>query len=250
MEHSRRSEPSPRVRSRVTEYVVFTLAAPIGSFGDLAGHERRGSDAWPSRSAILGLVGAAMGIRRDDRAGQEGLSDWNVAVSTLSSGRQFRDFHTVQAVPTARIKRPSTRREALRFLKSGDNPTITRRDYRTDCVFGVALWGSGDLHELERALARPCFVPYLGRKSCPLAAPMAPTVVEAESPVEALRHIRLPPFLESRLDPEHPLSIASDEALPGAREQIRWDEPLDRAAWHFGPRTVHVARPRGLPADE
>lgn len=249
MEHSRQSEPSPRARSRVTDYIVFTLVAPIGSFGDLAGHERRGSDAWPSRSAILGLVGAAMGIRRDDRTGQERLSGWSMAVSTLSSGRQFRDFHTTQAVPTARIKRPSTRREALRALQSGDNPVVTRRDYRTDCVFGVALWGSGDLHEVERALARPCFVPYLGRKSCPLAAPMAPAVVEAGSPVEALRHIRLPPYLAA-LDPARPLSIASDEALPDGRAQIRWDEPLDRAAWHFGPRTVHVARPRELPADE
>lgn len=234
----------------MTDHLVFTLVAPIGSFGDLAGHERRGSDAWPSRSAILGLVGAALGIRRDDHRGQERLSNWSLAVSTLSSGRQFRDFHTVQAVPTARIKRPSTRREALRFLESGDNPVITRRDYRTDCAFGVALWGSGDLQELRRALTRPYFVPYLGRKSCPLAAPMAPRVVEAQSPVEALRHIRLPPFLESRLDPGLPLSIASDEALPGAREQVRWDEPLDRAAWHFGPRTVHVARPRELPVDE
>ncbi len=79
---------------------------------------------------------------------------------------------------------------------------------------------------------------------------MAPRVVGAESPVEALRHIRLPPFLESRLDPGRPLSIASDEALPGAREQVRWDEPLDRTAWHFGPRTVHIARPRELPVDE
>lgn len=234
----------------MTDYLVFTLVAPIGSFGDLAGHERRGSDAWPSRSAILGLVGAALGIRRDDQPGQEALSGWRVAVSTLSSGGQFRDFHTAQAVPTARIKRPSTRREALRALRSGDNPVITRRDYRTDCAFGVALWGSGDLQELRRALTRPCFVPYLGRKSCPLAAPMAPRVVEAQSPVEALRHIRLPPFLESRLDPEHPLSIASDAALPGAREQVRWDEPLDRTGWHFGPRTVHIARSRELPVDE
>lgn len=236
--------------SRVADYVVFTLVAPIGSFGDLAGHERRGSDAWPSRSAILGLVGAALGIRRADRPGQRGLSNWRVAVATLSYGRQFRDFHTVQAVPTVRIRRPSTRREALSFLGGGDNPVVSRRDYRTDCAFGVALWGTGDLQELQRALTQPFFVPYLGRKSCPLAAPMAPRVVEAESPVEALRHIRLPPFLESRLDPGSPLSIASDEALPGARAQVRWDEPLDRTAWHFGSRTVHVARPRELPASE
>lgn len=233
----------------MTEFVVFALVAPMGSFGDLAGHERRGSDEWPSRSAILGLLGAALGVRRQDRQGQEQLSVWRVAVSTLSRGKPFRDFHTVQAVPTARIKRPATRHDALQALQPGDNPVITRRDYRTDCAFGVALWGSADLELARVALMRPVFTPYLGRKSCPLAAPMAPRVVIAGNPVEALGHVQLPPYLES-LDPERPLLVASDEPLPGGREQIRWDDPLDREAWHFGPRTVHLARPREQPANE
>ncbi len=222
----------------------------MGSFGDLAGHERRGSDQWPARSAILGLVGAALGVRRHDRQGQEEVSRWRVAVSTLSSGTRFRDFHTVQAVPTARIKQPATRSDALGALRTGDNPVITRRDYLTDCAFGIALWGSGDIQNVRKCLMRPCFVPYLGRKSCPLAAPMAPKVVDAESPVEALRHVQVPPFLESRINPERPLLVASDEPLTGGRVQVRWDEPLDREAWHFGARTVHVARPGESPADE
>lgn len=234
----------------MTEYVVFTLVAPMGSFGDLAGHERRGSDEWPSRSAILGLVGAALGVRRHDGQGQEELTRWRVAVSTLSSGKPFRDFHTAQAVPTARIKRPATRRDALKSLRPGDNPLVTRRDYRTDCAFGVALWGSGDLQHVRDALMLPVFTPYLGRKSCPLAAPMAPTIVAADDPLKALRQVQLPSYLESRLDPERPLVVASDEPLAGGREQIRWDEPLDREAWHFGPRTVHLARPREQSADE
>ena len=234
----------------MTEFVVFTLAAPIGSFGDLAGHERRSSAEWPSRSAVLGLVGAALGVRRQAGPGQENLSRWKVAVSTLANGGRFRDFHTVQAVPTVRIKRPPTRRDALQALRPADNPVITRRDYRTDCAFGVALWGPGDLRQVREALVRPVFVPYLGRKSCPLAAPMAPKVVAANGPVEALGHVQLPPYLESRLDPKRPLLVASDEPLAGGREQIRWDQPLDRALWHFEQRTVHVARPREVPADE
>ncbi len=171
-------------------------------------------------------------------------------MSTLSSGKPFRDFHTVQAVPTARIKRPDTRRDALQSLRPGDNPVVTRRDYRTDCAFGIALWGSGDLRQVREALMRPIFVPYLGRKSCPLSAPMAPRVVVADSPVEALGHVQLPPYLETRLDPERPLLVASDEPLAGGREQIRWDEPLDRASWHFGQRTVHLTRPREPSMDE
>ena len=232
----------------MTEFVIFTLAAPMGAFGDLAGHERRDSAEWPARSAILGLVGGAMGVRRDDSEVQRALTRWRVAVSVLSRGTTFRDFHTVQTVPTARIKRPVTRRTALEALGSGDNPLITWRDYYTDCAFGVALWGVDEAASVAEALARPRFTPYLGRKSCPLSAPMAPTVVKADNEVEALAHVMLPPFLEA--NPASPLLVASDEPLDGGRQEIRWDEPLDRIEWHFGPRTVHVHRPSDPPGGE
>ena len=230
----------------MAEFVIFTLAAPMGSFADLAGHERRNSGTWPARSAVLGLVGAALGVRRDQQAQQEKLSRWRTAVSMLSRGVAFRDFHTVQTVPTARIKRPSTRREALAALRSRDNPVITWRDYRSDCAFGVALWGGEGPEEIREALSRPHFTLYLGRKSCPLSAPMAPKVVKAANPLEALVRIQLPPFLSCALDPERPLMVVSEEPLDGGRQEIRWDEPLDRGSWHFGSRTVHVARPHKL----
>lgn len=230
------------------EFVIFTLVAPIGAFGDLAGHERRRSAEWPARSAVLGLVGAALGVRRDDRAAQERLGKWRTAVSVLSRGEVLRDFHTVQTVPSARIKHPATRREAVQALDAAESPLITWRDYRSDCAFAVALWGGSGAADLRDALERPRFTPYLGRKSCPLSAPMAPRVVEADSPVDALACITVPPFLA--LDPARPTLVASDEPLIGGREEIRWDEPLDRRSWHFAPRTVHVHRPTGIEEGE
>ncbi len=230
----------------MAEFVVFTLVAPMGAFGDLAGHERRHSGAWPARSAVLGLVGGALGARRDDATTQERLSRWRVAVSVLSRGVALRDFHTVQTVPTPRVRRPLTRRDAVEAVGGSANTLITWRDYRTDCAFGIALWGGEDPEEVRRALVRPHFTPYLGRKSCPLSAPMAPQVVEAEGAVEALARISLPPFLERELDAGRPLLVASDEPMAGGRQEIRWDEPLDRLSWHFGPREVYVARPHDL----
>lgn len=227
----------------MAEFVIFTLAAPMGAFADLAGHERRHSGTWPARSAVLGLVGAALGIRRDESRRQQSLSRWRTAVSVLSWGVAYRDFHTVQTVPTARIKRPATRWEALKALEYKDNPLITWRDYRSDCAFGVALWGGEGTEEVRNALICPRFTLYLGRKSCPLSAPAAPKVVQATNPVEALARIHLPPFLEDLLDPKSPLMVVSEEPLDGGRAEIRWDEPLDRVSWHFGPRRVHVAGP-------
>lgn len=225
----------------MADYLVFTLTAPMGSFGGLAGHERRGSHSWPGRSAILGLVGAALGLRRDDATGQRRLRNWRCAVAVLSDSHPLQDFHTVQSVPSANIKRPATRAIALAALKSGDNPVITRRDYRCDCAFSVALWGGADPGAVEMALKTPCFTPYLGRKSCPLSAPTAPKQLQADSVEAALAQATLPPFLTDLT----PHTIASDDPLPGGWQETLWDEPLDRVAWHFGPRTVHVRVPEG-----
>ena len=146
------------------DYVIFSLVAPMGSFGDLAGHAIRGGYSWPGRSAILGLIGGALGVRRDDPVGQSALANWEISVSVLSKSTLFEDFHTVQTVPKPRIKRPSTRRVALGKLKPKDRVVVTRREYHSDCAFGIALRG-GDQTAVVSALREPAFIPYLGRKS-------------------------------------------------------------------------------------
>lgn len=231
--------------TETTDYLVFSLVAPMGSFGGLAGHERRGSALWPARSAILGLLGAALGIRRSDVKGQEQLRQWKVAVSSHSQTEHFQDFHTVQSVPSPNIKRPATRRAALAALKSSDNANLTRRDYRTDCAFGVAVWGGSGLDELKTALERPVFVPYLGRKSCPLSAPMAPQVITASSFSSALVQARFPDHMPVET---MPLSVASDVSDGGnGRFETAWDDPIDRTGWHFAARKVYVSAQEGQP---
>jgi NADH:ubiquinone oxidoreductase subunit 6 (subunit J) len=49
-------------------YLIFTLTAALGSMGAMAGHERRGSALWPGRSAMLGLVAAAV-VKAGDSIG-------------------------------------------------------------------------------------------------------------------------------------------------------------------------------------
>jgi len=220
------------------DYVVLALVAPMGSFGDLAGHEQRGSWSWPGRSALLGLIGAALGVRRNDRDEQAALGGWQTAVEVLMCGARWCDFHTVQTVPSARIKRPTTRRDALAALRPNDNGLITRRDYHSDCAFAVALWG-GDGDALCAALEHPRFITYLGRRSCPLSAPMAPHLVRAENVLSALEQVRLPNFLPR---PQDGRLIASDEDPGVGWSEKRWDVPMDRDAWHFGARRVYMMR--------
>lgn len=208
-------------------YLVFGLTATLGAMGELAGHERRGALGHPARSAVIGLMGAALGIRRDgDFAALDALE---IAVAEFDQGSGLRDYHTIETVPSAAAKKPNSRPEALRDARGRTNTAITLRDYRAGVFFGIAVWG-GDLPPLALALAAPKFTLYLGRKSCPLAAPLGARVVEAQSPEDALTHLILPPWRS------------------GARAQVLYEESetgeelhdlaVDRAHWHFAARRV------------
>ena len=235
------------------EYLVFLLSAPIASFGSYAGHERRGSETVPMRSAVLGLLGAALGIKRTDATGQSALRAYSIAVQSFRDSTPLRDYHTVQTIPTAKVKRPATRRQAV--LSAGDdiNTVITIRDYRCDVLVGVAVWGKGKwtFDDFCNGLRFPRFPIYLGRKSCPLANPLNPRVVQQANPMQALASLDIPEWLcserQSELDRNRFL-VYSDpidgfeqppysEVVPG--------EPIDREQWTFGERELWH-----LPSDE
>lgn len=222
------------------EHLVFTLCATMAANGDLAGHERRGTLTWPGRSAILGMLAAARGIRRDDAAGLSALDALQVAVAVHDIGQPLRDYHTVQTIPTAAVKRPDSRADALRRAGRAVNTTLTTRDYRTGVLYSVAVWGL-DMAPFCDALLRPVFTLYLGRKSCPLSAPPAPRLVQADDAGAALAQAQMPDF---RVAPRA-LAIYSDAPLPGARREQRNDVPLDRQKWHFASRDLYIAQVPG-----
>ena len=228
------------------EHLVFLLSAPMASFGSYAGHERRGSELVPLRSAVLGLVGAAVGIERRDKKRQDQLRSYSVAVQSFQRSVALRDYHTVQTVPTAKAKRPSSRSQALALAGGDTNTIITIRDYRCDVMVGAALWGNGpwELEALAGFLRRPVYPLYLGRKSCPLTAPLNPLVCAARGPVEALEKIEVPEWqrLGSFRDrsrsrfPVHSDPVGGFDPPP-VSERVP-GEPLDRQAWTFGECTV------------
>ena len=238
------------------EHLVLLLAAPLASFGGYAGHERRGSGPVPMRSAVLGLMGAALGIDRTDAERQAALRAYSVAVQSFHRSTPLRDYHTVQTVPTAKVKRPATRRRALARAGRDANTVITIRDYRCDVLIGVAIWGDGRwaLGDLADRLKRPRFPLYLGRKSCPLANPLNPRVVMEEGPVEALARIEIPEWLRPDGWSEQDRSrflVHSDPVdgfgPPPSSERVP-GEPLDRRHWTFGECTVwHLGGRRNDP---
>ena len=223
------------------EFLIFTLAAPIASFGGVAGNERRGTMDRPGHSLVLGLLGAALGLERDD-PDLLALSDaLHVGVSMESRTQPLRDYHTVQTAKDRRGMRPATRKLAL---EQGDpNTIITQRDYLTDVLVFVAVTvddlGPFTLRHLADALISPRFTLYLGRKSCPLALPVKPSVIRASSAEEAIAtyvanvaSVMADCFPVSRMSST--LAVSPEIATsPVGRREARRSRPGDRRTWSY-----------------
>lgn len=129
--------------------------------------EVRHSHELPSRSALLGLLAAALGIRREE---EQRLNAFNQHYSLLcasSEPRWARDYHTVQMPKEVRKARYFSRREELQDPELL-SALISRRDYYTDARWMIAVAVTPDapysLEQLHEALRYPVFPLYLGRK--------------------------------------------------------------------------------------
>lgn len=229
------------------QFLLLQLQAPLASWGDVAVGQYRGSREHPGASALIGLLGAALGVLRDDEAAHAALRDgYAYAVGTVSSGAMLRDYHTAQVPGRSDLKgRPHrTRRDELSLPRHDLNTILSTRDYRQEGAWAVAVQARpGAPHSLEalaQALRQPRFVLYLGRKSCPPAAPLAPTVAEAASAYAALAA-----YLAAADPPAVLRSLAwgdgVDAGLPPDLSAPRKDRLIRRRGWQFGDRTEHLA---------
>ena len=116
--------------------LLLRLAAPLQAWGSDSKFETRKTDREPTKSGVVGLLAAALGLRRDDTEGLARLNGLRFAVRADQEGSLLVDFHTA---------------------KSRDTSYVTYRHYLEDAVFLAGL-ESGDealLRELEAAL-NPC----------------------------------------------------------------------------------------------
>ena len=247
------------------EHLVFQLQAPLSSWGEPAVGEFRGTGEMPTQSAVIGLLGAALGLDRSDEAAHAALRDgYGFAVALLSSGSLLRDYHTAQVPPRSALKgRPhATRRHELSVPKYDLGTILSTRDYRQNAASLVALQPSKGmpaphtLSALAEALRLPKFTLYMGRKSCAPAAPLWPQVIAAESAwqafqqyadrFEAARQAATKPHKKAPLELlPHISKLAFDDhvvaGLPKDLTVRRKDRLIRREGWQFGDRNEHIA---------
>ena len=234
----------------------------MASFGSLVVGERRSGWDRPARSAILGLVGACMGIDRQDEAAHSALTQgYDLALLCVAPGDLLADYQTAEVPSASSGDRFATRAEELGQPKAKMNTVLSRRDYRVGAWHLASLSPRGaprwELTEFARAMQSPAFVTYLGRKSCPLGLPLAPEIVDAADATSALLHrhqtgpeafIRQRWLSQSDREADENLSIAMDSGLASLgdnrrqRIETRRDTLRSRRRWQFGLRNELILK--------
>lgn len=250
------------------DYLLFRLYGPMASWGEIAVGETRHTASYPSKSAIIGLMAAALGIKRDETEKQLKMQEgYAVAVEVYSPGTLLRDYHTAQVPDSVGNFTYRTRRDELILGKDRLGTILSSREYRSDALSLVAIRAfpsaQYDLRMIKGHLAKPRLHLYLGRKSCPLAAPMNPIISEEKKNFyEAFASYEHKTMLPTRPDEKDCLSkrdtywlALSDERhyywegtvsdfseaidLSKIQTRTRHDQPLSRKRWQFSPRQEH-----------
>jgi len=267
------------------EYLLFRLYGSLASWGEIAVGESRHTAAYPGKSALIGLLAAALGIRRDEEERQLALaSGYRFAVKVLSTGSLLRDYHTTQVPDSVGTFVYRTRRDELVIGKERLGTILSSREYRCDALSLVAVCAVDgapfSLHELCDALLRPKFHLYLGRKSCPVAAPLKPLVRSANGFGQALdEYPHGPLYVSPHLirtarkeagtgpvfdapclatlsrDDRYALSIdrqtvryyweGKTDDLKAQQVLTRHDQPLSRSRWQFTQRAENFSMTEG-----
>jgi CRISPR system Cascade subunit CasD len=166
------------------DFPILKLQGPLQAWGRHTYEEYRPTHLFPTRSGILGLLGACLGIDRADTSAQQRLSDsflFAVRVDT----REFKphvieDLHTVLDAP-----------KVDGSINKYSVPTI--REYICDACFTVGMQfnkgASFNQGDIIKALKHPYYTPVLGRRSCPLSRPLFEAVVNANDLHQAIRAV-------------------------------------------------------------
>lgn len=204
--------------------LLIRLSAPMQSWGTQSRFTVRDTGLEPSKSGVIGLLCAALGIDREDDEGLQPLASLRMGVRVDREGLLQVDYHTAQNVMMANGKTKDTE--------------LSNRYYIANAVFLVGL-SSEDFAFLERlqaALYKPVWSLFFGRKAF---VPSEPIPLEdglrkGETLEQALQ--TYPCLRESEKDK---LRVVLEDPKGSI---VRSDQPLSfsRAGRKFAPRRVSV----------
>lgn len=215
--------------------LLLRLAGPMQSWGTTSRFDQRDTGKEPSKSGVIGLLAAALGIDRknwDDEL--KSLAALTMAVRHDRPGVLKRDYQTAGCAATDKMRRADG--------SLSDDGVTSQRHYLADAVFLVGLEGEDRalLECAHAALQNPVWPLALGRKSYVPSEPVWLDGGVVDTPLqealEAWPWIAAPRRYESA--PER--LLVSLESQDGSGT-LRMDQPLSSfAERRFGARTVRA----------
>jgi CRISPR system Cascade subunit CasD len=154
--------------------LLLRLEGPMQSWATQSRFGVRDTEREPSKSGVLGLVGAALGMARDDDERLAELRGLEFGVRVDRPGTLLRDYQTAGG---------STFRGEAYYVHgaSKKNSVLSERYYLQNASFLAALRGEDELaDEVAAALRNPHWPLFLGRKSCPPSRPVFVRTVAAK----------------------------------------------------------------------
>lgn len=207
--------------------LLLRLVGPMQSWGTTSRFDQRDTGKEPSKSGVIGLLAAALGIDRENWAELEPLANVAMGVRHDRPGVPKRDYQTAQHIISADGKKVH-------------ETAVTTRNYLADAAFLVGL-ECADRALLERvysAVRDPVWPLALGRKSY---VPSESIWIDGGLQDAPLRDVlaRWPWIASPRKWEDHPEKLLVSFESSDGSGVLKMDQPLSSFAdRRFGSRFV------------
>ena len=196
--------------------LLIRLKAPLQAWSTQSRLSIRGTDDSPSKSGVLGLLGAALGMDRSDDVTLAKLAELELAVRVDEEGTLLRDYQTAGS---------GSLRGGDYFVANRKVCVTSERYYLQNADFLAAVSGGDDwIDELARALQSPRWPLFLGRRSCPPSVPVFAGVSTANA-ADAARNAA--PSDQSTMSTKPRRLLV--ETTPDNGGEARYDVPISFA---------------------
>lgn len=226
--------------------LALCFDAPMQSWGIRSRGVIRDAGKEPSKSGVIGLLGAALGIARNNHQEINNLAQLCIGTRVDREGILERDYHTAQNVPIT--------------TGTGHRTAVSHRYYLADALFLVVLESQEQeqLTHILAALRNPVWPLFFGRRAFLPARPLV-TSGQPGEPRTGLGLLKQPtewvlthhPWLENRADvraaarqrnERNPLRTVVDCPPGDPAAETRLDLPVsfERSDRQFTTRTVRT----------
>ena len=159
---------------------VLRLEGILQTWGIHSLWEERDTRIMPTKSGIVGILGAAMGIDREERGELSKLSkSFYLSVREDRPGVIFTDFQTVSTNCQRNAK------GEVKYSKVSPATFLVHRDYIADAAFTAFLLSKPQIsHKIKEALLHPVWLTSLGCRSSVPSRPIYEATLEVDETMD------------------------------------------------------------------